>query len=322
MKAMVVVDKRLVWRDIPDPIPGPEEVLVRIRATALNRADLLQRRGLYPPPAGATEIMGLECAGTIEVARSEVTGWEKGQRVCALLPGGGYAERVSVPHQMLLSVPDAVSLEEAAAFPEVFYTAYLNLFIEGGLTKGESVLIHSGASGVGTAAIQLAKNAGTRVAVTVGSDEKADACIALGADLAILYRSQDFAEEIQAWTRDSGVDVILDTVGGAYLSGNLRSVATGGRIVVIGLLGGSKTEINLGQVLTKRIQIKGSTLRSRPLEEKIALTERIRADVLPPWSAGTVKPVLDQTFPISDVEAAHDRMEKNLNIGKIVLTVQ
>ena len=322
MKAIVVQkDGRLHWSDVPDPVCGSREVIVKIHATAVNRADLLQRRGMYLPPAGATDILGLECAGEIVATGVEHGSWQVGDRVCALLPGGGYAQFVNVPSRMLLPIPDNFSYEEAAALPEVFSTAYINLFSEGRLKKGEKCLIHAGASGVGTAAIQLARQAGADVYTTVGHSDKIALCEDLGARTVINYREADFFPVLVDLTKKRGVDVILDMVGSTHLPKNLQLIRYRGRIVVIGLLGGTRSEIDLSLILIKNVSLIGSTLRNRSLAEKIRLTDRLARRVWPLLNEGIVKPVIDSVDSILDIEAIHRRMEANESMGKLVLQI-
>ena len=326
MKAIVVQgDKQnpvLVWETVPDMDFGPDEVLVNVRATAVNRADLLQARGGYAPPAGASEILGLEMAGVIAAVGEDVEEWQVGDRVCALLPGGGYAEQVAVPAGMLLRLPRRWSFAMGTAVPEVWYTAYVNLFLEGDLAAGETVLIHAGASGVGTAAIQLANAAEATVFVTAGTDDKLLACRKLGAELAINYKQEDFLEKVLAATQDQGVDLILDPVGGSYLGRNVRALKRYGRLVNIGQLGGSHGEMDMGQVLGKRLRIIGSTLRSRPPAEKVKITEQFQAGYWPLLRSGELKPVIDTVFPIEQAQEAHAYVAQNKNIGKVILAVR
>lgn len=316
MKAILVPKpggpEALVYGDAPDPVPGPGEVLVRIRATAVNRADLLQCEGKYPPPPGASEILGLEGAGEVDGT---------GQKVFFLLPGGGYAERAAVPRDMLMPVPASLSLAEAAAIPEAWFTAYLNLFREGGLKAGERLLVHAAASGVGTAAIQLAKRAGCSVVATARSEKKCDALSALGADLVVDTSRQEFLSRIEAKFGKDSVDLVLDSVGGPLFSPNIRSLRRGGRIVLIASMAGPGAEIDLRAVLSKRLRIIGSTLRSRPLEEKVALTQEFVRDVLPAFADGSLAPVIDCAYPLRNAAEAHRRMAANENVGKIVLLV-
>lgn len=324
MKAIVVHGEknapRLVWEDVADIGYGEDEALVDVRATAVNRADLSQARGNYPPPPGASHILGLEMAGVIRAVGANVVGWRPGDRVCALLPGGGYAGQVAVPAGMLLRLPDNWPFAQGAAVPEVWYTAYINLFDEGQLRSGETALIHAGASGVGTAAIQLALDAGARAIATAGSEEKVAFCRELGAT-AINYKTQDFLEQVMAVTDGQGVDVILDPVGGSYLASNVAALRRFGRLVNIGLLGGAKGELNMGQLLGKRLHIVGSTLRTRPVEEKIAITRRFAAEIMPRLADGRLRPIIDTTFPIAEAQAAHEYVLGNRNIGKVILEV-
>ncbi|HTS02556.1 MAG TPA: NAD(P)H-quinone oxidoreductase [Thermoanaerobaculia bacterium] len=316
MKAILVPKpggpEALVYGDAPDPVPGPGEVRVRVRATAVNRADLLQAEGKYPPPPGASPILGLEAAGEVEGT---------GAKVFFLLPGGGYAERAAVPRGMLMPVPSRLSLAEAAAIPEAWFTAYLNLFFEGALKPGELLLVHAAASGVGTAAIQLAKRAGCSVVATARSEKKCDALSALGADLVVDTSRQEFLSRIEAKFGKESVDLVLDSVGGPLFSPNIRSLRRGGRIVLIASMAGPGAEIDLRAVLSKRLRIIGSTLRSRPVEEKVALTEAFVRDVLPAFEDGSLAPVIDCAYPLRNAAEAHRRMAANENVGKIVLLV-
>lgn len=323
MKAIIVhtADEKPVlnWEDVPDVTIRPNECLVTVRATAVNRADLSQARGNYPPPPGASDILGLEMAGEIAAVGADVTGWQVGDRVCALLPGGGYAEQAAVPGGMLLPLPEHWSFAQGAAVPEVWLTAFVNLFLEGKLQAGETALIHAGASGVGTAAIQLAKAAGATVYVTAGATHKLDRCRELGADLAINYKEQDFSAEILAVS--DGVDVILDPVGGGYLARNAEVCRRFGRIVNIGLLGGAQAQINMAHVLRKRLTIIGSTLRTRALAEKIAITKQFAGRFWEQLLSGELQIVIDSQFPVEQAQQAHDYVAQNRNIGKVVLTV-
>lgn len=307
--------------EVADPTPGSDDILVRNFATALNRADLLQRRGLYSPPRGASEILGLEFAGEVEETGERVDDLNIGDRVFGLLAGGGYAEKVVVPRRMALPIPDTFSFEAAAAVPEVFFTARENLFTHGGLQRGDSVLIHAGASGVGSAAIQLASRCGATVITTASSPEKLDRCREFGADHTILYREEDFAGRVHDATGGDGVDVILDVVGAAHWEKNIACLRPGGRLVVIGLLGGSRVEADLGTILTRRLHIIGTAMRGLCLREKVAITERFRSDVLPDLESGRLKPVIDSVFMLDDVRQAHERMESSVNVGKIVLRI-
>jgi len=324
MKAIVVEgakgEPELVWRETDDVGYGPDEVLVAVRATAVNRADLSQARGNYPPPPGASEILGLEMAGVITAVGPNVRGWQPGDRVCALLPGGGYAEYAAVPAGMLMRLPEDWTFVMGTAVPEVWFTAFINLFWEGGLQEGETALIHAGASGVGTAAIQLARAAGARVLVTA-SAEKLASCRALGAEVAIDYKAEDFVTAVHAATNGEGVDVILDPVGGSYLARNVRSLRRFGRLVNIGTLGGVQGEMNTGLLLGKRLKIVGSTLRTRPLAEKIAITQAFTERFWPGLRAGELRPIIDRTFPIAQAQQAHEYVAQNKNVGKVVLVV-
>jgi tumor protein p53-inducible protein 3 len=292
-----------------------------VQATAVNRADLNQARGNYPPPPGASDILGLEMAGVIEAVGDNVTGWQVGDRVCALLPGGGYAEKTAVPAGMLMRLPDEWDFKMGTAVPEVWFTAYVNLFLEGNLQEGETVLIHAGASGVGTAAIQLARVCGARVFVTAGSADKLARCHELGAQLAINYKEQDFLAMAQAATGGQGVDLILDPVGGDYLDRNVRALRPFGRLVNIGLLSGGRGEMNMGLLLRNRLKIVGSTLRTRPLPEKIAITQQFTERFWPLLRSGELQPVLDATFPIAAAQQAHEYIAQDRNVGKVILVV-
>lgn len=311
----------LSWQAVDPPHVEPGDVLVEIKATAVNRADLMQAAGHYPPPPGASPILGLEMAGVIAACGPEVVGWQVGDRVCALLPGGGYAEQVAVPADMLIRLPEAWSFEMGAAIPEVWLTAFVNLFQEGDLKPGESVLIHAGGSGVGTAAIQLAREAGAIPFITAGTQAKLVRGRALGAVLAVNYKTDDFYEAVMAATNDYGVDLILDPVGADYLDRNLRALAFRGRLVEIGLLSGAEASFNMGLLLGKRLKIIGSTLRTRPVEEKIALTRAFRDRFWPLLVSGKMTPIIDQTFPIQEAQAAHQYVRENRNIGKVILTI-
>jgi putative PIG3 family NAD(P)H quinone oxidoreductase len=300
---------------------GADEVLVKVMATAVNRADLMQAQGNYPPPPGASEILGLEMAGVIEAVGAGVTGWQVGDRVCALLPGGGYAEKAAVPQGMLLRLPDAWTFAQGTAVPEVWLTAFVNLFREGNLQSAETVLLHAGASGVGTAAIQLAKNSGARVFVTSSQEPKLARCRELGADVAINYKEQDFLAEVLAATNGEGVDLILDPVGGSYLERNVKALRQFGRLVNIGLLGGGPGQMNVALLLRKRLRLIGSTLRTRPLSEKIAITRQFEAQFWPKLLSGELQPIIDAEFPIQEAQAAHEHVAQDRNVGKVILTV-
>jgi putative PIG3 family NAD(P)H quinone oxidoreductase len=314
----------LVWEHVPDPVPGEGEVLVEVAASAVNRADVLQRQGFYDPPPGASPHPGLECSGTIAALGPSVAGWRVGDRVCALLSGGGYAERVAVPAGQLLPVPDGVDLTTAAALPEVCCTVWSNVFqVEGmraaGLRPGETVLIHGGASGIGTMAVQLARAVGARVAVTAGSPAKLAACAELGAEILIDYRAQDFVAELDRATDGQGADVILDILGAKYLPRNVSALAVGGRLVVIGLQGGARGELNLGALLAKRASITATSLRTRPPGEKAAVVAAVREHVWPMLANGRVRPVVDRVLPLAEAAGAHRALEAGDHIGKILL---
>jgi putative PIG3 family NAD(P)H quinone oxidoreductase len=296
-------------------------IRIRVAATAVNRADLLQRQGMYPPPPGASEILGLECAGEVSEVSDGVAGVAVGDRVMALLPGGGYAEEVVVDAGSAMPVPAGLDLEQAAAVPEVFLTVFLNVFQLGGLEAGGTVLVHGGGSGIGTACIQLARAAGARVLVTAGSDEKCERCVSLGADLAVNYRSGDFKAAALTATEGRGVDVILDSIGAPYLADNLASLAVGGRLLLIGLMGGAKAEIPLGAVLGRRLQLIGSTLRTRPVAEKAAIAKGFLDRFAGDLATGSVAPVVDRVLPLAEAAQAHRVMKASEHFGKIVLRV-
>lgn len=306
--------------EAPDPQPAADELLIRVRATALNRADLLQRRGAYPPPPDASPILGLEAAGEVVYA-PEGAPFALGERVMAVVTGGGYAEYARVPVGMAMRVPSAFTWEQAAAIPEVFLTAYLNLFSLGGLQAGESVLIHAGGSGVGTAAIQLAREAGARVFATAGTSEKLAKCRELGAQLAINYKHEAFLAAVRSATDGRGVDLILDFIGAPNWAANLEALAIGGRLMLIGFLGGSKAPLDLAPILSKSLRVSGTTLRRMPLPQKIALTRAFEAFALPRFQSGALQPIIDRVFPLSQAAEAHRYMESNQNIGKIILRV-
>lgn len=327
MKAIVIPEygapEVLTLQEIPDPVPGPEDVLVRVKATALNRADLLQRRGLYPQPGPRPEheIPGLEFAGEVEACGDRVTDYKVGDRVMGLLAGGGYAEKV-VTHQRLASpIPDSMSFEDAAAVPEAFITAH-DALSQCSLVCGERVLVHAAGSGVGTAAIQVARVMGaSTIFGTAGSAGKLAEAAALGLDVGIDYKSENFAEKIAEATGKRGVDVIIDFVGASYLESNLRALAEKGRMVVVGLMGGISGDLPMGMLMQKRLTIRGTLLRARSLEEKAAATRAFEKSVLPHLASGRIRTVVDQAFPLAEVAEAHRRMEANENFGKIVLRV-
>ncbi|MFH9086818.1 NAD(P)H-quinone oxidoreductase [Streptomyces sp. NPDC017673] len=309
----------LVWDEVPDPVPGEGEVLVEVVASAVNRADILQRQGFYNPPPGASPYPGLECSGTITALGAGVSGWAVGDRVCALLAGGGYAEKVAVPAGQLLPVPEGVDLTRAAALPEVVCTVWSNVFMVAHLRPGETLLVHGGSSGIGTMAIQLAKAVGARVAVTAGTKEKLDRCAELGADVLINYREQDFVAEIKQATDGAGADVILDNMGAKYLDRNVQALAVNGRLAIIGMQGGAKGELNIGTLLSKRAAISATSLRARPLEEKAAIVAAVREHVWPLLAAGHVRPVVDREMPMPEAAEAHRLVEESGHIGKVLL---
>jgi putative PIG3 family NAD(P)H quinone oxidoreductase len=315
----------LGWGEAPDPVCGPGEVLIDVAAAAVNRADLLQRQGFYPPPPGASEILGLECSGVVSEVGSQVTDWAVGDEVCALLSGGGYAERVAVPAGQLLPRPAGVELVTASALPEVACTVWSTVFMAAGLRRGESFLVHGGASGIGTMAIQLAVRAGARVFTTAGSAEKLHFCRELGAEVLINYREEDFAERVAEETGGAGVDVILDIIGAKYLEPNVRSLATGGRLVGIGMQGGTKGELDLGLLMRKRAAIHAATLRARPatgLGGKAEIVAAVRHDVWPDVERGLIRPIVDRRLPMARAAEAHRAVEAGEHIGKVLLVVE
>jgi putative PIG3 family NAD(P)H quinone oxidoreductase len=306
----------------PEPVAGDGDLLVRVRATALNRADLLQRRGKYPPPAGASDILGLEMAGDVIRAGASAGNFREGDRVCALLPGGGYAQRASVPAGLAMRIPDRLSYEEGAAIPEAFLTAYRNLFDLGGLSDGGRVLVHAAASGVGLAAIQLIREAGAVAFVTAGTPEKIRRCLEFGARAGWNRNEGPFGPWAASQTEGRGVDIVLDCVGAPYFEQNLTSLAEGGKLILIGVMGGSSTgSLNLAKILLRRLQILGSTLRFIALADKVELTRAFAAFAMPRFEDGRLKPVVDSVYDWREVAGAHARMEENANIGKIVLRV-
>jgi putative PIG3 family NAD(P)H quinone oxidoreductase len=309
---------RLVER--PDPVPGPGEVLIDVVAAGVNRPDVLQRRGLYPPPPGASDIPGLEVAGIIAAAGPGVAGWRAGDRVCALVSGGGYATRSTAPAPQCLPVPPEMDLVRAAAIPETYFTVWSNVFERGRLQRGDTALVHGGASGIGTTAIQLGVARGARIVATAGTDEKCRACESLGAERAVNYRTEDFVAAAREVTGGRGVDLILDIVGGSYVARNLAALAMDGRLIQIGLMEGAVATIDLGRILTRRLTITGSTLRPRSVEEKGRLARALLEHVWPLLERGTVRPIVYRTFPLADAAAAHALMERDEHVGKIVLT--
>jgi len=323
MKAITIPEPggadALVLADVPSPEPAEGEVRIRVAAAGVNRADIMQRKGFYDPPPGSSPYPGLEVSGTIDALGEGVEGWAMGDEVCALLVGGGYAEQVCAPATQVLPVPAGVSLEDAAALPEVVCTVWSNVFMTANLLPGQTLLVHGGSSGIGTMAIQLAREVGARVAVTAGSAEKLQACKALGAEVLVNYREQDFVEEIKAATDGAGADVILDNMGAKYLARNVDALAMGGRLVVIGLQGGTTAELNLNTLLRKRAAVIATSLRARPLPEKAAIVAAVREHVWPLVESGRVRPVVHSRHPLGEAAAAHREMESSGHIGKILL---
>jgi putative PIG3 family NAD(P)H quinone oxidoreductase len=323
MHAVVITEpgepEVLRWLEVPDPVPGPGEVVIDIAASGVNRADLMQRQGLYPPPPGAPPYPGLECAGRIRSAGDGVTDWRPGDEVCALLAGGGYAEQVVVPAGQVLPLPPKVSVTTAASFPETACTVYANVFQLAALQAGETLLVHGGSSGIGTMAIQLGKAFGARVACTAGSAEKLDRCRELGADIAVNYREEDFVAALHDATGGAGADVILDIMGASYLARNLAALAIDGRLAIIGRQGGSRAEIDLGVLQGKRASVHATTLRARPAGQKAAVVAAVREHVWPLIGTGQVQAVIDRELPMSQAPAAHRAMAASEHIGKILL---
>lgn len=309
----------LVPTEVPDPAAGAGQVVIEVVAAGVNRADVMQRMGFYPPPPGASPLPGLEVSGRVVEVGAGVTGWSVGDEACALLDGGGYAERVAVPAGQLLPVPDGVALRDAAALPEVACTVWSNLVDVARLAPGETVLVHGGTSGIGTFAIQLAKARGCRVAVTAGTPEKLAFCRELGADVAVNYREDDFVEAVREATDGRGADVVLDSIGAKYLSRNVDVLATGGRLVVIGLLGGRKGELDLAALLGKRGSITATSLRARDADDKARIVAAVRDEVWPLLADGSVRPVVHSTHPLAEAAAAHREMESSTHVGKILL---
>ncbi len=310
----------LTVTDLPDPSPGDDEVVVDMAGTSVNRADTLQRRGNYPPPPGASDVLGLECSGVVSAIGSAVSGWSVGDRVCALLAGGGYAEKVLIPAGQVMPVPEGLDLVTAGALPEVACTVWSNVFMVAGLQREETLLVHGGAGGIGTMAIQLASALGSRVVTTAGSEEKLEVCRSLGADVAINYKEKDFVAEVEAATDGKGVDVILDNMGASYLDRNIAALATEGRLVIIGMQGGSKAELDIGRLLSKRGAVIATSLRARPVAEKSAICSSVVEHVWPLVAEGTVKPVVHATLSLDNAGEAHRMMEASDHTGKIVLT--
>nr|BFF01774.1 NAD(P)H-quinone oxidoreductase [Streptoalloteichus tenebrarius] len=314
----------LRWSALPDPVPGPGKVLVDVAATAVNRADLLQRQGFYPPPPGASKVLGLECSGTIAAIGPGVTGWRVGDEVCALLAGGGYAERVAVPAAQLLPIPSGVDLVTAASLPEIACTVWSNVVMGARLREGEVLLVHGGSGGIGTHAIQVGKALGARVAVTA-SGPRLERCRELGADITIDYREQDFVSALKEATDGHGADVVLDNMGAAYLARNVDVLAMDGRLVVIGMQGGRRAELDLGTLLTKRASVTGTGLRGRPVEGphgKAEIVAAVREHLWPLIAEGRVRPVVHTTLPVREATRAHQMMEDGGVVGKIILKVR
>ncbi len=313
---------QLEIRKVLDPEPAENQVQLDAHATALNRADLLQRRGLYPPPKGETDIMGLECSGVVSKVGAGVSAVGVGDRVMALLPGGGYAEKVVIPEHMAIPIPERFDFYEAAAIPEAFLTAREGLFTLGRLAPGDTVLVHAAGGGVGSAAVQLAHTFGAQVVATAGSPEKLGLAKDLGADYCVNYRTEDFAAVVKEATAGKGANVVLDFIGGSYWEKHTKSLATAGRLVVIGIMGGAKVTMNFGQLLSRRWQVLGLVMRARPVTEKIAITRAFVRESLPALADGQMRPVVDRIFAMDDVVAAQERMEANENLGKIVLAIR
>jgi putative PIG3 family NAD(P)H quinone oxidoreductase len=323
MRAVVITEPGgpdvLQLAEVPDPAAGPGEALVEIVGAGVNRADLMQRQGLYPPPPGAPPYPGLECSGRITALGQGTDGWAVGDEVCALLGGGGYAQQVAVPAGQLLPLPAGVTLTDAAGLPEVTCTVHSNVFQSARLQPGETLLVHGGASGIGTMAIQLGHEHGARVVCTAGTPAKLDGCRELGADLAVNYNTEDFVEAVRDFTGGRGADVILDIMGAAYLARNVAALAAGGRLVVIGMQGGTRADLDLGMLLGKRASIHATTLRARPTPEKAAIVAAVREQVWPLIAAGRVRPVIDRVLPMAEAPQAHRLMESGSHIGKILL---
>ncbi|MFD9705835.1 NAD(P)H-quinone oxidoreductase [Lentzea sp. NPDC059081] len=317
MRAITVRDpggpEVLEWTEVPDPVPGPGEVLIDVAASAVNRADLLQRQGFYPPPKGASDVIGLECSGTVAALGEGVTGWNVGDEVCALLAGGGYAEKVVVPAPQVLPVPQGVDVVTAAALPEVACTVWSNVVMDGRLKLGETFLVHGGAGGIGTHAIQVAKALGATVAVTAGSDERLRKCAELGADITVNYKTQDFVAEVKS------ADVVLDNMGAAYLPRNIEVLAPDGRLMIIGMQGGVKGELPIGALLAKRAMVMATGLRGRSVESKGAIVAQVREHLWPLVDSGAVKPIVGRVVPMSDAAEAHRLLEASDVFGKVLL---
>ena len=323
MKAIIInEDKTLSWGDQPEPqVINDDEVKIAVKATAVNRADIMQIAGLYPPPPGASEIPGLECAGEIEAVGGQVSQWQVGDKVCALLAGGGYAEKVVCKASHCLAIPEEFSFQQAAALPEVFATAYLNIFMEGEAQAGEAVMIHAGASGVGTAAIQLCNSFDNPCFVTVGSEDKLATCQSLGANGGFVRHQGDFLEAAKTFTEGKGFKVILDPVGGQYLEANVKALQTDGALVIIGLMGGRSAPLDIGRLLVKRLRVIGSTLRSRSDASKSKLIGQLAEKVWPLFSDGSLKPIIHNQYGITDASSAIEEVKSNQTVGKVILTI-
>ncbi|MDQ1293318.1 MAG: hypothetical protein QG608_1199 [Actinomycetota bacterium] len=325
MQAVVITEpggpEVLKLTEVPDPVPGPGEVLLSVAATAVNRADLLQRQGHYPPPPGAPAWPGLECSGTVTGLGEGVTSWACGDRVCALLPGGGYAEKVAVPEGLLMPLPEGIGLQEAAALPEAVCTVHSNVFALAELAAGQTLLVHGGSSGVGTMAIQLARQAGATVAVTAGTADKLRRCAELGAQILVNYREEDFVEHVRLHTDGRGADVVLDTIGAKYLERNVKVLAHRGRIVTIGLMGGRRGELDLGAMITKQATLMGTSLRNRPLDERVSLCADVVRNVWPLLATGRVHPVVHAGLPLAQAAQAHRLVASSQHVGKVLLHV-
>ena len=326
MRAIVTTEpggpEVLTVAELPDPVPGPGEVVIDVAATAVNRADVLQRKGFYPPPPGASDVIGLECSGTVAAVGEGVGRWQVGDEVCALLAGGGYAEKVLVPEGQVMAVPAGVDLATAAALPEVACTVWSNVFLVAGLRPDETLLVHGGAGGIGTFAIQVAHEIGARVLTTAGSTAKLDVCRELGADVGIDYREQDFVAEVKEATAGRGADVILDNMGASYLARNVDALAPEGRLVVIGMQGGVTAELDLSVLLRKRAAVIATTLRSRPPENKAVICAAVEDHVWPMVAAGSVTPIVHARFPLEQAAEAHRALDDGTHVGKVLLTVR
>jgi putative PIG3 family NAD(P)H quinone oxidoreductase len=319
---IITTDNSLAIQQCPIPQPKPDEVLIKVHAAGVNRPDIMQRHGLYPPPVGASKILGLEIAGTIITVGANVSSWKIGEQVCALVTGGGYAEYCTAAAPLCLPIPNGLSFIEAAALPETFFTVWNNIFDRGQLQTDEILLVHGGSSGIGTTAIQLAKAFGAQVFITAGSATKCEFCLQLGADLAINYHNQDFVEVIKEHTNDKGVNVILDMIGGDYLKRNVQCMDFDARLIQIALQQGIKTELNLLPIMLKRLTITGSTLRTRNTEFKSKIAQQLQQKVWPLLTTKTIRPIISQSFPLAEATQAHALMESSQHMGKIMLTIE